>query len=1459
MNYSRRTKGELIEEVTALKAQLAAREQARERAQLLCSAVEQCSGGTAVADLDGRLRFVNAAFARMHGYEPAELAGQHLSVFHPADQLAEANAADAQLRRTGAFQGVIRHTRRDGTTFPVLLNGSLLRDPAGQAAGIVWTTQDFTQQQRAEDAIREREERFRTLIENAPIGVYRTTPDGRIVTANPALVKMLGYTSFEELAARNLEKKGFHAPYPRSEFRSRIEREGTIVGLEAAWTRRDGSIITVRESARVVRDATGRAIYYDGTVEDISERKQTEEQLRSSRAFLQTVIDAVPEVTMVVDRQYRVVLANRAACEAAGGDPVARGLTCHEVSHHRNVPCADLEGICPLNFVVENKKPLTTTHVHTNAQGRTTVVEIAVAPILNEAGEVEQIVEACRDITARRQTEVALRQNEELLRTVVNATHEAFISIGDDGRVTLFNRAAEQMFGRSADEMVGRPLDCLMPEEYWDRHANYVRSYFATGQPSGAVGRIVELPGLRRGGEVFPLEVSLSAGQVGDRKFVTAVARDITERKRTEQALGESEARLRQIIDLVPHFVFAKDREGRFILVNQAVADAYGHSVEEILGKTDADFDPNAQEVEHFLRDDREVIDSGRPKLIPVEQITDCTGRLRLLQTTKIPFSVAGTEAPAVLGVAVDITEQKRAEETLREREEALRDLFENANDLIISVRPDGRLAYANRAWRECLGYAEDEVAGLPLFETIHPSDREHCASLLGTVVSGRAVTSTEAVFVSKDGRAVVVEGNCNCRLRDGQPQAIRGIFRDITLRRQAEQAECFRAAFDTLITAISTRFINLPTDAVDQEIASALQQIGEFAGVDRSYVFQFSPGGRLMTNTHEWCAEGIAAMRHRLVDLPADDLPWFTERIRRPEVVHVPRVADLGPDAAAEKHEWEFESIQSLICVPMVCAGKLLGFVGLDSVRAEKAWPDEIIALLRIVGDILANALARRSAERALQESQRMLATLMSNLPGMAYRCRNDPEWTLEFASDGCFSLTGHEPADLINNAKLSYAQLIHPEDRLAVWDDVQAALRVRKPFHLLYRIISANGQQKWVWEQGRGVFSPSGELLALEGFIGDITERVQAEEALRASEARFRALVETTSDWVWEVDRDGRYRYASPKVKDLLGYEPEEIIGRTAFDLMPAADAKRFARAFKRITARRQPFKGLENLLLDKQGRELTLETSGVPILDARGDLIGYRGIDRDVTERKRTEQALRQAERLAALGTTVAGVAHELNNPLTGICGLSDLLARNPSLNREAVALANDILEQGRRCAQIVENLLGFARERRVTREQVSLNAAVDHCVRLSRHDARFDGVEIEVDCAPDLPDIMAGRYQLEQVLVNVINNAADAVTGNAGPKRVSVRTWSDGQSVFFSVRDNGHGIANPTKVFDPFYTTKRIGSGTGLGLSVSYGIVEEHGGRITAENVGDGACFTVRLPIAAPPASPVKTQV
>lgn len=314
-----------------------------------------------------------------------------------------------------------------------------------------------------------------------------------------------------------------------------------------------------------------------------------------------------------------------------------------------------------------------------------------------------------------------------------------------------------------------------------------------------------------------------------------------------------------------------------------------------------------------------------------------------------------------------------------------------------------------------------------------------------------------------------------------------------------------YRVAFESLLLYTTTTFINLPTSDIDEGIGKALQAIGTFEGVDRAYVMLFSEDGTTMETSHEWYAREKGIQQHRVKDRLLTAFAWSMQRLMRGEVLHIPRVANLPPEAQAERAAFERQNIQSLIAVPLFNGDKPVGFLGFDSIHAEKQWTDEGISLLKILGQILVNVLQRKCTEDALRESERRLLTLMSNLPGMAYRCRNTPSWQMEFVSEGSRELTGYAPAAFMDQQSFAYNELIHPDDRSMVWDTVQDALHKEQPFRITYRIITASGDTRWVWEQGRAIYETEEKescrepiAIALEGFITDVTERVSLQQCL-------------------------------------------------------------------------------------------------------------------------------------------------------------------------------------------------------------------------------------------------------------------------------------------------------------------------------------------------------------------------
>jgi|GEM_PF-1342280 len=283
---------------------------------------------------------------------------------------------------------------------------------------------------------------------------------------------------------------------------------------------------------------------------------------------------------------------------------------------------------------------------------------------------------------------------------------------------------------------------------------------------------------------------------------------------------------------------------------------------------------------------------------------------------------------------------------------------------------------------------------------------------------------------------------------------------------------------------------------------------------------------------------------------------------------------------------------------------------------------------------------LQRRLDEEALQESQRALSTLMSNLPGIAYRCRNDTSWTMEFVSDGCFELTGYQPDDLINNRKVSYSQLIHPEDRKMVWDEIQTALAEKRHFWLIYRIITAQGFEKWVWEQGQGIFSPDGNLEALEGFITDITEQRKAERSILEREERFRSLAENIREVFWISSPDGdEVIYISPAYEEIWGRTCKSLYEQpwTWLEAVVEEDRDHVLKDIgKRIAGDGIDDRIQEYRIVRPDGSFAWIRARIFPLRNDQGEVYRIVGIDEDVTERKLAELELQKKEELYRLLT-------------------------------------------------------------------------------------------------------------------------------------------------------------------------------------------------------------------------------
>ncbi|MGH8454728.1 MAG: HAMP domain-containing protein, partial [Nevskiales bacterium] len=352
-----------------------------------------------------------------------------------------------------------------------------------------------------------------------------------------------------------------------------------------------------------------------------------------------------------------------------------------------------------------------------------------------------------------------------------------------------------------------------------------------------------------------------------------------------------------------------------------------------------------------------------------LERLTGAAARLAAGET-EVRVGFTGGDEVARLGRSFDTMADRIGStlSALKSSEARNRVLVEYCPAAIFVFDPVAfRLVDVNQKWVELLKFPREKIVGMtpldaspPLQKGGRPTD-DWARELIARTFAGENPT---APWILRDstGRDIPCELQLT-QYPEADKNLIIGIIYDVSERDRLAEALDHRVAFEDLIVRLSARFIGLKPDAIDDALNQALGEIGRFAGVDRSYVFQFSPDHSTESCTHEWCAPGIESAIHRLQNLPLNNYPWFMQRIGRGEVLHVPQVSDLPPEAAAERAEFEAENIQSVIMVPLVFEGQVSGYMGFDAVSRAIEWPPEIVALLRIAGEIVFNALHRKHA----------------------------------------------------------------------------------------------------------------------------------------------------------------------------------------------------------------------------------------------------------------------------------------------------------------------------------------------------------------------------------------------------------------------------------------------------------------------------------------------------------------
>jgi two-component system, cell cycle sensor histidine kinase and response regulator CckA len=406
----------------------------------------------------------------------------------------------------------------------------------------------------------------------------------------------------------------------------------------------------------------------------------------------------------------------------------------------------------------------------------------------------------------------------------------------------------------------------------------------------------------------------------------------------------------------------------------------------------------------------------------------------------------------------------------------------------------------------------------------------------------------------------------------------------------------------------------------------------------------------------------------------------------------------------------------------------------------------------------------------------------------------------------------------------------------------DDRGGLRTRE-----VKLRRKDGQAAFFLDTSRAVWDTSGNIIRYQGTLVDITEKRNMERQLKQQEEFRRRLLASFPDLILVVDLEEQYTFVSSRAQDLLGYKPEEMMGKKISELGFSPD---LASLWRTVVSGGEAIASAEYGTRHRNGNWLTMRASGSQLVDAEGRISGVIISVRDITIERKLEQQVVESERLAAMGAMIGGVAHELNNPLTSILGVSELL-QDTETNETARKQLGILQQQARRAAEIVQNLTYFSRPPAPGKSRINLTEVVERTLNLHAYSLRKNNITVDFLKESGVPYALGDPHQLMQVFLNLIVNAEQAIREARDKGTLRIRLGRSGNSVWVSFHDDGPGIAkeNMGSIFDPFYTTKRPGRGTGLGLSICKSVMKEHNGSVEAANAPDGgAVFTVTLPVS-----------
>jgi PAS domain S-box-containing protein len=1423
-------------------------------------------------DLNGCFTYISERVESVVGYRPEDLLGRQSTAFVRGDEnppkhkvlMAEfcnskKGFRDAEYCVTNKFG---RPVWLSATAVPVF-------GPSGELTGYRGATLDITERKQAERLVRESEDMYRSLVEASPMAVTVSDLDGKILIVNQLILELYGYAAESDLIGRNI----FDWVPPDEIGRAQQEFNRLIVGgtnrtAELTLTRANGDLFPAELNAVVINDNAGQPRHIIFITTDITERKRREETIARLMGVSQQlrIIMASMNGCSTIEETFVPLLENALIlCDMDGGGIYLIEKDVAVLRHHSGLQ---------ENFIrVVERMPLAHPALQAvaNADGPVDVISLS-----------EEIGELFRRCGLRHVYSVPLRADgtifgflnlastrtetpaplniqslwvlaiemesvfcrlkaEEMLRDRKNRL-AGILKTAPIGIGVVSNRILKEtnlrfceMVGYSAVELLEQSVRILYQT---DEEYEYVgRENFAQIQKFGRTS--VETRWQRKDGAFVDILLNCSPIDPlipsGDWTFM---AIDITESKRAGETLRKNEAMLSCIVNSVPQSIFWKDRNGVCLGCNQVYARTLGlDAPESVFGKTDLELGMPPHEVEHYLADDREVMEKRQPKKHIVEPLQQADGTRIWIDTTKVPLLDADGNAYGVLGVSEDITERKRTEEALVQSESRFRSLFY-----------DSPMALFESDYTEVGRYLDRlraaGVTDLCEYFQSHPEAVRQCAAMVKILdVNQAALTLHQAA--SKQ------------MFLDGLP----AIFVD-------ESYNTFHKVLLAVIDRKTVFELEAPIRTLQGEKRQILLRWAVAPGSEEtmSRVYVSHTDITECKRTEDALVESERRY-HSLFDT-----------INEGFALH-----DIICNADGEPYDYRFLEInpafETLTGLKReIILGKTL----------REILPGEDPAFINIYGEVAlsgksvrfdnySTALNKHFEVFAYQPAPNRFATLFVDVSDYykSQEALRDSEERyrrlFEAESDAVFLIDCQTCGILDANESAVKLYGYSKEELLFLKaSDISA-----EPAKTIQAIATDVTRVPLRWHRKKdgavfpveivsNVFEYHGRKVHVAAFR-DITERKQTEQRLQESEKRLRLTLEATQICIWDWDIKYDRWYVSPIYYAMLGCEPSTTGLEDRNEMLERIHPEDRAYVSEKIQDVLTNYVNeyqYEARIRHADGTYRWHQVRGFSVeRDPDGKVNRLLGIRMDITDRKRALEELQQMQahlahvaRLSTMGEIVAGIAHEVNQPLFSIVNYAKACNNLLAQKRPALEKLNDwcreIAVEAARTGQIIQRVRDFVRKHKLERSPKAINELVAESVEIVAFEINRRHISIQSQFIGSNPQAIIDHIQIQQVLVNLLLNACDALSENTVENRkLLVRTALSDNFIEVSVADNGSGLKvdEASRIFEPFVTTKP--QGLGMGLAISKTIVEAHGGKIwAASNSEGGATFHFTLPAA-----------